>query len=455
MIKNIVQNCNDLYSKKLLSSVVTQLNSKELQMFDAIKLNSEITDKDLVKIIYDKDSPSYTTYQKLKTTLREKLFTLELLSINGSRIQIIKKSIYQRQLVVRSLELRGYKPGVLKLAKLCRRDAVEYQMYDVAMDMCRLLCNYYSTYECDMEVADKYNEERKLSMTLYARETEAEYKYDMCICLAQQKRTIDTELADKVKVMISQIQLDNDSHRLHFYYYMMKLVECEFRGDIDGKIENCKSALSYFEKLYFRHNRILSIFRNRLIAAYINQGNLALAETLAHFELTQDDKTDYQRILLTHKLCWIQSRLGKYQDALTTISKVSYSKINIPTFKERYIIDRMILQLATGDLANISLTKIKNSTPIAQSDKTGLGLIYLIAECIYHIMRGKAHLVEDDDNGNIAKHIELLDHKIHAKQINLLNFMMGIESNLDESKCYISEELKIIPLDILKSLVLR
>lgn len=327
-MENIIKNSSRLYQSDKLDEVLSNFTSEERELYYDIL-----------------DSNDFKSSGDVFESLKGKMYALEIFSSKGNSIQRAKSKIFRQLTVVKSFELRGYSSGMYYLALECLDSALFYQMYDIASELSRILGNHYFRCGNAIEGNIRYDDCKKYN-SLNQLEIEAEFRFYKTIHLVDSGCQLNDNLKKEVYHMTSLVKTNKDSHRLHFFYYMLKVM---IEDEIVGKIKICKSALDYFENLFFRHSTIISIFRKKLVIQYIELGKFALAENIANFQISEPEMTNYEIILQRHKLAFIKYKMGDSTAALDILRSIDKSEILMPVFADQLNIDIIYLEILTSN----------------------------------------------------------------------------------------------------------
>ena len=449
--KFLVKNCHEIFSSQSVSALLKSLSSNERKLFDALSTKVEMREKDIEVLIYGEVSPNNRSYARMKAKLRDKLIDIELLNVAGNAIQRAKKKLGKKRLLVESLQLMGNRSAFVKAAESCLKDALDIGIFDIAADMCRRLSIHHLQFARCSKEGYRYRTLHDQYYNLYNKELDAEWRFAEAVHMSNGTTSKSEKLADAVSAMRDTIELENDSSRLHFFWYCLGAIAAHLRGDIPLKTKICKEALVYFENLYYKHNLTIAIFRRMLITTYVSNNQLALAENIIHMEMLEEDKTKQQRLNLTMELAQVRIKLGKYYKALETLKSINYKDASNQTQKERILIDTLYLEIMTNN-KNVNFQATNRRCREAKKDINGAGLQLLVAECVSHYLNGQAYKVEDKTT-KLKKSISELDQEKQAHWINFLYEMMGSDMRLDESKADRMNGRWMVGVDVLRGMV--
>ncbi len=430
----LVKNCQQIYNSYSYNLLKRALSVNEKKLFSGIQ--NAVPEHELSRRIYGETKDSNTSYSRLKGSLRNKMMDMELINVEGNSIQKKRKKIYKLQLVAESLDNAGLRAVMILVAESCLKQAEKFRMYDVAANMTWKLAVHYKQYAHNAKLAIKNKDKWERYKTLHTGEQQAEWKLAEAINLCRHGSKENLELADHIKSMHEGIILNDNSYKLHYFTHLLRAIEADLRGDLQSKINALKDGLHYFENLYFRHNKALAIYRRNLINTYNQIGDsvsIAMAENLIKFELQEDDKTDHQKLELTHELATVKAKLNDYTKALEILASINIKNASNQIKKERILIDRLYLHILTED-RKVNFQTVNRRCRLAKEDPSGMGLALLIAEGMCHMLHGQIYKFEDKAP-KIEKYIaEHLDPIKQAKHINLLRKLTGFGEMLDESK---------------------
>lgn len=441
VIKSFAENCTDYFKDKHSKLLLNSLSEKESILLE--KLSNGSNERSIVKSLYGKSDISNSAYQNLKTRLRPKIEDVIILSMEGTEFQIIRKKILKKSLLVKTLDLYGHRDDMVDSAIDCLKDAELYQFYEIAFDMSRLLMLHYGIYESDIHVSESYEKKARYYLKCIKKEFESEKKFRTAISLLNSNPGFDENIADSIKNLCDGLSLENASHKIHYFYYYMKIAEYQARNDIHSMIDIARQSIDYFRSLAINHTHGINFFSRILVQFYQLEGSaysLGMADTLTR-SLIESNKYQHEKEALKFTLAKIKCSLNDYTGAKEIFSKINYKSLNQKK-KEIFFLNQYFIHLICNDFNTISLHRLKTNLPSAKEDKSGIGLFLLIAECLYYVLQGKQYIIEDQHT-KIENYID--SHlKNRDMESNFLRFLSG-QSVFDGGKSSIPE-LEIIPL---------
>ena len=333
---SLIKSCKDTLSPETFSNLLLCLTKKERNLYKNIR--EGMPEEEAVKHDY--------------STLKKKLLDAQIINESGNNIQIEKKRLFKKRLLVEDLLLCD-RSNMIIVAMSCLEDAKGLGVHNVAADMCRILSLHYMQYERRIDLALDYREKTELYTDKYNEEMKAEWIFAQAVNVYEGvgECKVNIPLANKIKSMKDGIDLSKDSSRLHLFWYSIAALEASLRGDLEGKVSICKKAIEYFTALHYRHDLAIGVFRRNLVCTYREIGTphyLALAENIIRFDMDQEGKTEHEVLRMTCELVDIKKKLGRDRDPLDLIQTIDCKKLSSQDKRERVLLDMMELQMKVG-----------------------------------------------------------------------------------------------------------
>lgn len=393
-LRQIARIYDEMLKNKTSKCIRSGFNDKEESLFDY--LQTDMADNTISKKLYN-TSPSHQTYQSLKRSLLDKLYTIIISSNVGKSYQKQRLDTGREFLVVKVLTVLKLRSILVPLAKKTLKKCLKYHMYHEGAELARILSEHFSVFSKKKKKAKEYFELAINCSQTYHLELEYGWKYSFYRSLygtPEFENSIDRfrKTADELEGLF-----DYKSSRLAFYYYELRFFQFYIQNDLDAVVDICQKAINHFKSLKFNHESAKSIFTFHLIETYLQAKQLDRAEAiiLEFLEETDTKKAVYYRYKeLLFCIYLYQVDLEKAEPIFEYLQSNIRRLSNIYT-RDRLIIYEMYMSILKGKALNFR--RINYNLNKVKQDKKGLHVPYLVAQAVYYYLNDPDKLIDKMD----------------------------------------------------------
>ncbi|MEM9545815.1 MAG: hypothetical protein AAGA77_07575 [Bacteroidota bacterium] len=394
MLRSIVILYDKLYSNESSDAILSNLNDMEKKAFEIISSTElSISNKELRQTLSQNlynCASNHPTFRSFLTTLTKKMIRVaSMCNSKGSDIQKARFEIQEEYTAYRKMVMKGMIEVVLKFGKTLVKKAMTYHDYHTARNVIESIFQYYVSQEDDEQISfyhEKYTELEELC--------HLEHESKLFFGKVSSDRIADDLTRNELNSWIikAQTRLGIESSDFHFFYYKILLAIS------DGtEYENhCKSAITYFENLYFNHATYLSIFRNRLKDYRIKQNDISV-NTLGLLNDLLNNSVRYSNswYLYAFTLVKVNINRGEIIESQKWIKRVlSSGKFRTLERKRRnqWKLMKMYLNIISGNFDEVKISSIKHSLGYKSVVKSNQNIPFLIGEIVYLLKIGELDL---------------------------------------------------------------
>ncbi len=429
-LRKLVRIYDELLKNKTSKFIRSSFNKKEEALFNHYQ--TSVSENTISKKLYN-SSPSHQSYQSLKKSLLEKLYSIVLTSNVGKSYQKQRLELGREFLVVKVLSVLKQRSLMVSIAEKTLQKCLKFHLYHEAAELSRILSDHYSVFAKKIKQAETYYELSLHCFDIYRKELEYGWKYSYFRSLygtPEFESSVD-EFSTTANGLKDLFHLN--SSRLCFYHYELRFFEFYIKKDIDQMVTTCLEAISYYDHLPFSHNSAKHIFTFHLIEVYLNHNKLEEAKSLILSFLEQVDSKNasyyrYKELLLRVYLFEMDIQKAKkvYDYLVKNIRKLS----NIYTL-DRLIIYEMYMAILTN--SKLNFRKILYNINRVKQDKKGMHVPFLIAQAIYYYKNDPDKLIDKLDALNQYAYKYLKEDQFERTRqfIKILNRVLSGKSYSD------------------------
>lgn len=286
-------------------------------------------------------------YKKLKEQMARGVLDSPLKGFSRSMRQKVEvRRQYETAIVMLQT---GHKEAGIPLARATMKKAEKLGLYQVAMDLCRELLNYYSTVDANLSRHEQYFQKLWFYWREIQNELQAEctfYSFVFNLKKDMPSASIEEQLQEMNKVA-------SKSYRFHYMRLLTEVIHYEVAGRERDMIEACKKALDFFEQFDELPYVIKYSFIYRLIPVHLANCNFSEAEEVIDKSLDGPvyGRHNWQVVNLFHTLLGFHT--GNQSIALDTYQKAvrAPKKYRTKEMTTRWDIVRAYLELFEMDIA--------------------------------------------------------------------------------------------------------
>lgn len=351
----------------------TQFESKTGLLYEGIKNNSIVTDKDAIRILYDTELKT-SGYKKLKYRLKQKL-------INTLFFVDTQSNERGEDIKITNLLKNWGSAQILKSKKLYRlsielqekilTNALKLERHDIAFLISIELQKFYGIINIDSKKYQKYRLLNKALMSRLEINNEVESMYlDLGHILLQSKKALYNQAVIDIENRIHELEPLIDEHASYYLkYYQHNALY--FIGMIKNDNEACKKACDNAIAYYYStiQNNKLSLFSFTQKYALIHLKELDFKNCLSKLNecLTMEARPGTIAWQTPHSYKFLVGILmGEYLMSYETISYVmnhkAFAKVT-DTYKQHWYLKEalmiFLLRIGKVDLKHIKAKKLR------------------------------------------------------------------------------------------------
>ncbi|MEE9374167.1 MAG: hypothetical protein V3V00_14030 [Saprospiraceae bacterium] len=211
-------------------------------------------------------------------------------------------------------------------AKLHRRSKI-YQFVDIRLETSKYLLKYYSTINPIVPLAIQYQVEFKKSLRILNLESELELKYYTVLLEILTQTNTDVQYHDILNYLENfSVNIGIESSKFHLFYYHLKYIMYEKKGEFLKAIESARLGLVYFENLGYEHIGAKRIFLNSLSEGSLQLGYLTEAKQAVVKSISLHGYEDQNWINLKKLLFGLQCHTLEIDNAYLTFKELEKVK---------------------------------------------------------------------------------------------------------------------------------
>lgn len=384
-----------LFRSDVNDTILSGFNSKEKILWESM-ISRELDDEEAYALLYN--GKSRQAYNQFKAGFFQKLIMI-ISNYDSDKISNTQKEIiwiYRTYSAIQVMWSLGLQSSGVKIAEKLVQKAKLYNINIVGRDVCRLISIHYKIRDKDARKGKQYMELYEAFAERVDLEDRAEFMNADII-----GSNIQVRNSDLAGQYVKQLEpyLEVDSHKLHLYYYYMKMVA---QGeDKRGIIEAAAEGLDYFTNLYYDHVIAKNIFRNWKMEAHLQLLELGEVKDLMNTSISELPEGNQKDITMLN-LVKVHLFNDEYKEAASILDDVKSSprfRFNKSWFKYEYwtlkLYTHLISRLGFLPEDSTSLRKIKHNLSRNGEDRVEHFIAYTI---IGILDNGADHVIEHDDD---------------------------------------------------------
>jgi len=383
-----------------------QLKGRSLELFKLLKKKPGIENREVIELWYGDDPIGSNYLWKIKQKLFHELVDHYLSHIPTGFDREIQQNYHycHRINAVANILLGQFKrKAAVLLAQEGLKRAQKHQFTAITVSLSTLLYRHYGVFVGDRKKATHFKLILNQALEVQTLELKAESHYIELVSSFPKSKKASPELLQlgaeslaELEPLIGQVP----SSRFHLITFNLMVALQKIKGDQEGIVKACESAVAYFDQRQDTRSGIRFIFHYNQIPPLIALGRFEKLEGPMKVCLELSPKVSYNWVTI-HQYkaiaCFYQEDFESAYNILISAKKEATKHSSL---QEMWLILEAYANLFTG--RKYRLQKFMNEVPVYSKDKRGMNINILLIQIL--------SLLQKEQYGKLIDKTKALEH---------------------------------------------
>ncbi|MFN7119175.1 MAG: hypothetical protein ACK4TA_20420 [Saprospiraceae bacterium] len=355
-------------------------------------------------------------YRKLKADLTHRLvnalFLIDVKQPSYNQRQRAYQESYKNWAAVRLLFGKNARTAGVYLAEKVLKYGESFEFTNLCLEVCRTLRLHYGAMVGDEKQYQVYNEKFHFYRELDYAESTAEAYYCELVIRHVKSRALKKNIPTLAQQYYNDLKpgLEKwESHDLHLYANLIKLIIYTSVNNYQKAIQVCEEAILFFEKKTFDARVPLQAFYYQQAICYIQlrQLNKQLFSNAKALKFLDEGTYNWYKFQETYVILGLHTQ--HYQWAYEIFSKAyqhkrfqflppdqqEYWKILEQYLHYLFLNNKIKINHQEASFSRLRLGRFLNQTPIFSKDKKGLNIPILIIQILFLVQQNRRSQTTD------------------------------------------------------------
>ena len=378
----------------------------KIQQFYELLVHGTFEDDDAAAQHFYGKNKSYSSYQKLRGTLKARLinalFLIDLKQASYGNRQRAYYESYREWAATKILFGKQARTAAISQCRKLVKIARQYEFTELLVDVLHTLRLYFGTIEGDQKKYQQYNAEFKAVQKQWHLETEVEELYiDLSIDFVNTKATRHDvqQKARQYFAQVKPIMAEHDSYQIHLCGRLIEVSQFTSVNDYASTIDVCERAIAFFSAKNYEANIPLQIFHYQKLICHLQLQQIeeAFAEAKASEAFLEEGTFNWFKLQEVRLQLYLFTK--KYAAAAELVARILEhdSFANLPenigeTWKitEAYLFFiQQVGHLPAETIDGFRTARFINEIEVFSKDKRGMNVHLIILEILLNTVDGK------------------------------------------------------------------